>query len=32
MISRAIRRRNEPSPVILLVQRLQAQAQAQQRQ
>lgn len=26
MISRAIRRRNEPSPVILLVQRLQAQA------
>lgn len=27
MISRSIRRRNEPSPVILLVQRLQAQAQ-----
>lgn len=32
MISRGIRRRNEPSPVILLVQRLQAQAQAQQGQ
>ena len=27
MISRSVRRRNEPSPVILLVQRLQAQAQ-----
>ena len=27
MISRSIRRRNEPSPVILLVQRLQSQAQ-----
>jgi hypothetical protein len=32
MISRGIRRRHEPSPVILLVQRLQAQAQAQQGQ
>lgn len=33
LISRSIRRRNEPSPVVLLVQRLQAQAQqAQQEQ
>ena len=32
MISRSIRRRNEPSPVILLVQRLQSQAQPQAQQ
>lgn len=32
LISWSIRRRGEPSPVILLVQRLQAQAQAQQGQ